>query len=124
MKGTQKWLDDLKIRFSYGTAGNNNIPVGQLVQEYSPKATSWVNGISTYWAPSKVMANPDLKWETTITRNFGLDFTLFGGKLNGNIEGYINTTKDLLINSQHLVLVMIHSIATWVRLRIQVLKFL
>lgn len=97
MKGTQKWLDDLKIRFSYGTAGNNNIPVGQLVQEYSPKATSWVNGISTYWAPSKAMANPDLKWETTITRNFGLDFTLFGGKLNGNIEGYINTTKDLLI---------------------------
>ena len=97
MKGTQKWLDDLKIRFSYGTAGNNNIPVGQLVQEYSPKATSWVNGITTYWAPSKVMANPDLKWETTITRNFGLDFTLFGGKLNGNIEGYINTTKDLLI---------------------------
>ncbi len=97
MKGTQKWLDDLKIRFSYGTAGNNNIPVGQLVQEYSPKATSWVNGISTYWAPSKVMANPDLKWETTITRNIGLDFTLFGGKLNGNIEGYINTTKDLLI---------------------------
>jgi hypothetical protein len=97
MKGTQKWLEDLKIRFSYGTAGNNNIPVGQLVQEYSPKATSWVNGISTYWAPSKVMANPDLKWETTITRNFGLDFTLFGGKLNGNIEGYINTTKDLLI---------------------------
>ena len=97
MKGTQKWLDDLKLRFSYGTAGNNNIPVGQLVQEYSPKATSWVNGISTYWAPSKVMANPDLKWETTITRNFGLDFTLFGGKLNGNIEGYINTTKDLLI---------------------------
>ena len=97
MKGTQKWLDDLKIRFSYGTAGNNNIPVGQLVQEYSPKATSWVNGITTYWAPSKVMANPDLKWETTITRNIGLDFTLFGGKLNGNIEGYINTTKDLLI---------------------------
>ncbi len=97
MKGTQKWLDDLKLRLSYGTAGNNNIPVGQLVQEYSPKATSWVNGISTYWAPSKVMANPDLKWETTITRNLGLDFTLFGGKLNGSIEGYINTTKDLLI---------------------------
>jgi hypothetical protein len=43
------------------------------------------------------MANPDLKWETTITRNVGLDFTLFGGKLNGTLEGYINTTKDLLI---------------------------
>ena len=97
MQGTKSWLTDLKLRLSYGTAGNNNIPVGQLVQEYSPKATTWVNGISTYWAPSKTMANPDLKWETTITRNIGIDFTLWNGKLNGSIEGYINTTKDLLI---------------------------
>ena len=97
MEGAKSWLTDLKLRVSLGTAGNNNIPVGQLVQEYSPKATSWVNGISSYWAPSKTMANPDLKWETTITRNVGIDFTLWNGKLNGTIEGYINTTKDLLI---------------------------
>jgi TonB-linked SusC/RagA family outer membrane protein len=97
MKGTEKWLDDLKLRLSYGTAGNNNIPVGQLVQLYENKATSWVNGISNYWAPSKTMANEDLKWETTITRNIGLDFTLFGGKLSGSMEYYWNTTKDLLI---------------------------
>ena len=97
MKSTEKWLDDLKLRVSYGTAGNNNIPVGQLVQLYENKATSWVNGISNYWAPSKNMANADLKWETTITRNVGLDFTLFGGKINGSLEGYINTTKDLLL---------------------------
>jgi hypothetical protein len=97
MKGTEKWLDDLKLRVSFGTAGNNNIPVGQLVQVYQNKATTWVNGISNYWAPSKTMANPDLKWETTITRNIGLDFTLFGGKLSGTLDAYINTTKDLLI---------------------------
>jgi TonB-linked SusC/RagA family outer membrane protein len=97
MKGTEKWLDDLKLRFSYGTAGNNNIPTGQIVQMYQNKATTWVNGFPNYWAPSKTMANPDLKWETTITRNVGLDFTLFGGMINGSIEGYINTTKDLLI---------------------------
>lgn len=97
MASTASWLDDLKLRVSYGTAGNNNIPVGQLVQTYSPKSTAWVNGISSYWAPDKTMANPDLKWETTITRNVGLDFTLFGGKLNGTIEAYLNTTKDLLI---------------------------
>ena len=97
MQGTEKWLDDLKLRVSYGTAGNNNIPVGQLVQTYEPNSTAWVNGIGSYWAPSKTMANPDLKWETTITRNIGLDFTLFGGKLNGTIEAYLNTTKDLLI---------------------------
>ena len=97
MEGAKNWLDDLKLRFSYGTAGNNNIPSGQLVQVYNSSTTSWINGFSNYWAPSKTMANPDLKWETTITRNLGLDFTLFGGKLNGTIEAYLNTTKDLLI---------------------------
>ena len=98
MEGAKNWLDDLKLRFSYGTAGNNNIPSGQLVQVYNSNTTSWINGFNNYWAPSKTMANPDLKWETTITRNLGLDFTLFGGKLNGTIEAYLNTTKDLLIN--------------------------
>ena len=97
MEGTKEWLDDLKLRFSYGTAGNNNIPSGQMVQTYSNSATSWINGFSNYWAPSKTMANPDLKWETTITRNLGLDFTVLGGKLNGTIEAYLNTTTDLLI---------------------------
>ena len=97
MEGARGWLDDLKLRFSYGTAGNNNIPSGQLVQVYNSNTTSWINGFSNYWAPSKTMANPDLKWETTITRNLGLDFTLFGGKLNGTVEAYMNTTKDLLI---------------------------
>ncbi len=97
MESTKNWLTDLKLRLSYGTAGNNNIPVGQLVQEYQNKATTWVNGFPNYWAPSKTMFNPDLKWETTITRNVGLDFTLWNGKFNGSIDAYINTTKDLLI---------------------------
>lgn len=98
MEGTKEWLDDLKLRFSYGTAGNNNIPSGQLVQSYNNSPTAWINGFTSYWAPSKTMANPDLKWETTITRNIGLDFTFLGGKLSGSIEAYLNTTKDLLID--------------------------
>jgi hypothetical protein len=102
MQKTSSWLDDLKLRFSYGTAGNNNIPSGQLIQMYEPyDATAaqrtWVNGFSNPLRPSIYMANPELKWETTITRNVGLDFTLLRGKINGSIEGYINTTKDLLI---------------------------
>ena len=97
MRSTNHWLDDLKLRFSYGTAGNNNIPSGLLTQEYVANATTWINGYTSYWAPSKTMANPDLKWETTITRNLGLDFTILGGKLNGTIEAYLNNTKDLLI---------------------------
>lgn len=97
MKGAEKWLDDLKLRLSYGTAGNNNISSGLLTQEFQANATSWINGYNSYIFPSKTMANPDLKWETTITRNVGIDYTMFGSKLTGSIDAYWNNTKDLLI---------------------------
>ena len=97
MENTQNWLDDLKLRFSYGTAGNNNIPAGQMAQTYGSSTTAWVNDFTSYWAASKRMANPDLKWETTVTRNLGLDVTTLGGRLSGTVEVYQNNTKDLLI---------------------------
>ncbi len=100
MEKTRSWLDDLKLRFSYGTAGNNNIPVGQnsrIWEAGSGNSVSWISGQSSYFTTGSHMANPDLTWETTITRNIGLDFTLFGGKVNGTAEYYWNTTKDLLI---------------------------
>lgn len=97
MAETNAWLDDLKLRISYGTAGNNNIPSGQMSQTFESKSTSWINNYTSYWAASKVMANPDLKWETTITRNVGIDYSLFNSRLNGSIEGYWNSTKDLLM---------------------------
>ncbi|MFN8258105.1 MAG: TonB-dependent receptor [Bacteroidales bacterium] len=98
MDGLSSWLDNLKLRISYGTAGNNNIPPRQIAQEYYSNTTAWVNGGSRYWAPSSRMANPDLKWETTYTRNIGLDFGLFKNHLNGSVEFYQNSTKDLLID--------------------------
>ncbi|HLS95592.1 MAG TPA: TonB-dependent receptor [Sphingobacterium sp.] len=91
------WLNDLKLRASYGTAGNNRIPAGLLVQVFNNSTTTWVNGYNSYWAASKTMANPDLKWETTVTRNLGLDFSLWNGKLAGTFDAYLNKTKDLLI---------------------------
>ncbi|WP_234995085.1 SusC/RagA family TonB-linked outer membrane protein [Alkalitalea saponilacus] len=96
-ENTRDWLDDLKIRFSYGTAGNNNIPSGQIVQSMAVSTTTWVNNYDSYWAPSRTLANPDLKWETTITRNLGLDYTMLRGRINGSFEAYINTTQDLLM---------------------------
>lgn len=42
------------------------------------------------------LANPDLKWETTITRNIGIDYGFFRGRINGTLDFYWNTTKDLL----------------------------
>ena len=60
MENTKNWLDDLKLRFSYGTAGNNNIPSGQISQLYELNKTPWINGVNSYIAPSKYMANSDL----------------------------------------------------------------
>lgn len=97
MQSASSWLDDLKLRVSYGTAGNNNIPSGQMVQSFESKTTSWMDGFDSYWSASKTMANPDLKWETTYTRNVGIDFAVFKSRLNGTVEAYLNNTKDLLI---------------------------
>jgi len=98
MKSISSTVSNLKLRFSYGTAGNNNIPPNQITQIFTAGTSSWINGFSTFWSPSTVMANPDLKWETTYTRNLGLDFGLFRNRISGSVELYKNTTKDLLIN--------------------------
>lgn len=97
MKGIANTLNNLKLRFSYGTAGNNNIPSNQIAQIFVANTTSWINGFSSFWSPSTTMANPDLKWETTFTRNMGLDFGFFRNRINGSVELYRNNTKDLLI---------------------------
>lgn len=97
MEFSRSWFNDIKLRLSYGTAGNNNIPTGQLVQGLEVRSTTWVNGFGSFWAASKTMANPDLKWETTVTRNVGLDLTALRGRITASFEGYINSTKDLLI---------------------------
>ena len=98
MNGISGTLSNLKLRLSYGTAGNNNIPSGQLVQAFNTGSTTYINDVSSYWAVSSRMANPDLVWETTVTRNLGVDYGLFNNRLNGSFELYLNTTTDLLID--------------------------
>ena len=98
MDNTHGWLDQLKLRYSFGTAGNNNIPSGQIIKQYGATVTAWLSQSTNYWMAGKVMNNPDLTWETTYTHNVGLDFSLFQSRLSGSVEVYQNTTKDLLIN--------------------------
>jgi len=100
MEDTKSWLADLKLRGSYGAAGNNNIPTGQMTQSFLNSNTVWINGSSNFWAASKTMANPNLKWETNVTRNIGLDFALLDSKITGTIDAYLNKTKDLLLAVQ------------------------
>lgn len=97
LKG-KNWIDLLKVRASYGEAGNNNIPVGQQTQIFQSIPSTWINGVTSVWAIPKTMPNPDLKWETTVTQNVGLDFGFFKNRLSGNFDVYKNVTSDLLIN--------------------------
>lgn len=92
------WLNLLKVRLSYGKSGNNNIPVGQTIQPFQSTNNAWINNVTNFWSASNVLANPDLKWETTTTQNLGIDFELFNGRLSGSFETYKNLTSDLLIN--------------------------
>ena len=92
-----EWLDELKFRLSYGEAGNNNIPTGQTVQTFQSNTTTFLNEIPSYWSASRTLANPDLKWETTIVQNVGLDFQVFNRILSGTVEAYKSVTTDLLL---------------------------
>jgi TonB-linked SusC/RagA family outer membrane protein len=100
MEGQKGWLSNLKIRFSYGTAGNNNITALSYMQTYRSYTTSWLPFATSYWAPGDALNNENLKWETTVTRNIGVDYGVFKSRINGAVEVYWNTTSDLLIDYQ------------------------
>lgn len=95
----QKVLSNLKLRASYGVTGQqegignyNYLPV----YTYSVTgAEAFINGqyINTYRPEAYVS---DLKWETTTSWNFGLDFGFLDGRIGGAIDFYIRKTKDLL----------------------------
>ena len=98
MEGTRSWLDNLKLRLSYGMAGvivgdsYNSLTRYEYGSPYFYDNGVWHQGLSVKSNP-----NPDLKWETTISRNIGLDFGFFNNRLSGTIDAYWNTTKDLLM---------------------------
>ncbi len=105
MKGTASWLSNLKARLSFGTAGNNRIPAGLLYPVYSMagngvKAPYFDEVRGAQLERESNLYNPDLKWETTITRNFGIDYGFFNGRINGTLDFYWNTTKDLLMRAE------------------------
>lgn len=97
MESTRSWLDNLKIRASIGTSGNDGIDGSSFFTAWV-SATENVNGQQvTVYKPGSLLGNPDLKWETTISRNAGIDYSFFNGKINGALDFYWNTTKDCLM---------------------------
>lgn len=103
MESTHEWLSNLKLRASYGSSGNNRIGSAlfeTLYKNYSGSKNYGAGDIlNPHWTlNNSQLANPDLKWETTITRNIGVDFGFLNERLSGSVELYWNTVKDLLLN--------------------------
>lgn len=91
-----KWLDQLKIRAGYGQTSNQAVnpysTLGSLsTRPYNFGPTGYATG---YYVSS--LPNAELGWEYSSTWNFGLDFTLFQGRLSGTLEYYIQKTNNLL----------------------------
>ena len=100
-----KWIEQLKLRASFGLSGNNNISDDLWRFLYTTNnaggpgfGEATTNGELYYGIPSNY-PNKDIKWETTIARNLALDISLWGGRLSITPEVYWNTTRDLLYSS-------------------------
>src|SRR5215210_1736376 len=97
-----KLFNDFKIRAGWGQSGNQFTGTNF---SYLPALSSNVKyvvgkgnqAIVTGYAPV-LFANPDLKWETAIQTNIGLDFSMVNYKLSGSVDYFSRTTKDLLIS--------------------------
>ena len=91
------WLNNLKLRLSYGKAGNEAIGVYETLAKMSNSAITMDGASATALYPSSRMGNSGLGWETTKTFNIGIDFGILNNRINGNIDFYTSTTTDLLL---------------------------
>lgn len=101
-------ISDLKLRVSYGLAGNNRIgdflylsQFGVTVPSVTGTTVPSAYGFGETLVPglgSTSLSNEFLKWETTQSRNLGLDLALFNNRAQLTVDAYYNTTYDLLLN--------------------------
>jgi TonB-dependent starch-binding outer membrane protein SusC len=110
MASTTDWLDQLKLRASWGQVGNQNIgdykyasliSTSTAVSGDNPAANyDFGNaGVNTAGANLKALPNKDLKWETSEQTNIGVDARLLKNRLSVTGDFYIKTTKDWLVES-------------------------
>ncbi|MGC9151626.1 MAG: SusC/RagA family TonB-linked outer membrane protein [Microbacter sp.] len=100
LRGKVQWLNNLKLRLSMGTAGNSRIADGlwQLTYGTTDSKGYYINeNLVSVLVPGTTLSNPNLKWETTLTRNVGWDIGVLNSRLNATIDAYWNTTFNLLL---------------------------
>jgi TonB-linked SusC/RagA family outer membrane protein len=91
-------VSQLKFRVSYGQTGNATLVGNSNAFAAYSAYPAWLssNDERLIGVSLSRLENPDLKWETTTGLNFGLDFSLFSGKVDGAVEVYKNEVSDLL----------------------------
>ena len=97
------WIDDLKIRASWGQTGNQSgLGDYSYLARYNINRVQWfgegkdANAIPTFTQGN--LSNPELTWETTTQTNIGLDLTVLGNRLTFYADYYYKKTKDMLMN--------------------------
>jgi len=83
-----KIFSNFDVRLNYGMTGNQEFPAYSSLALQQESFTGSINVITN--------SNPNLKWETTTSTGAGIDFTLFNGRLNGTVDYFNKSTKDLL----------------------------
>ena len=91
------WLTLLKLRAALGTSGNDRIGNYDYISKLAVSNTSWGGAVVPGLVPANI-ENPDLQWESTTTRNFGLDVSAFNNRVQVNFDYFINQTDNLLFN--------------------------
>lgn len=98
MEGTKSWLDELKLRASYGSIGNQKINPYQFTPSMSiGQSTTWLDKddkVTIINSPSLVSA--DFTWEKVTSLNVGLDFNAFKNRLQTTFDYYIRKTSGML----------------------------
>lgn len=106
MSSTKSWLSELKLRGSYGTLGNQLLVDGNnnpILYPYIPtlgigqSPFMLTAGTRTPFVSAAGLVSPTLTWETVISQNLGLDFTLLGGRLDASFDIFSRATKDMLM---------------------------
>lgn len=98
MDWSREYLDDFKLRASYGSIGNQNIGAYGFIASMGINQTNtWLDGgekVTVIGVPGLVRAN--YTWETVTTLDFGFDLNMFGNRLNAVFDWYKRDTKDML----------------------------
>ena len=98
MRGASSWLNNLKIRASYGSLGNNATTSYYMYQSLFATANYILNGNIAGGFAQTVLSNPKLSWEKTYMTNVGVDFSMLNSRLSGSVEAYSKDTKGILIS--------------------------